>query len=282
MHLSLWTMYEEGKQPTENECAVNKKVKVGAVSYLNTKPLIYGFEKGMMKDAIELLIDHPGNIANALLDGKIDIGLVPVAIIPQLKSHFIIADYCISADGEVASVCLFSEVPLNQIKTVLLDYQSRTSVMLVQYLFKHYWKLNPTFIAADNNFISQINGTTAAVIIGDRAFEMRKTATYCYDLSLAWKNCTGLPFVFAAWVSRRAFSKQFMDDFNKANHYGLMHIDEVVNENPYNAFDLNQYYTKYISYSFDEAKKAGLQLFLDWCAIHKLELDNVFAVDSNQ
>lgn len=106
----------------------SNKIKVGAVSYLNTKPLIYGFEKGMMKDEVELVIDYPGKIAQALLDDTIDVGLVPVAIIPRMKECHIVSDYCIGANGPVASVCLFSEVPLEKITTVLLDYQSRTSV----------------------------------------------------------------------------------------------------------------------------------------------------------
>jgi len=180
------------------------KIKVGAVSYLNTKPLIFGFDNGMMKDEIELVIDHPANIAKALLKRTIDVGLVPVAIIPKMATHFIVSDYCIAADGEVASVCLFSEVPVEKIKTVMLDYQSRTSVMLAKYLFQHHWKLDPEFVDASEDFIDKITGTTAAVVIGDRAFEQRTVSAYRYDLSLAWKTQTGLPFVFAAWVSNNA------------------------------------------------------------------------------
>ncbi|HNK30623.1 MAG TPA: hypothetical protein PKG65_16940, partial [Ferruginibacter sp.] len=107
-----------------------QKIKVGAVSYLNTKPLIYGFEQGLMKDEVELLIDYPSKIASLLQTNQVDIGLVPVAIIPTLEEHHIISDYCIGCDGEVASVCLFSEVPLAEVSTILLDYQSRTSVAL--------------------------------------------------------------------------------------------------------------------------------------------------------
>jgi chorismate dehydratase len=220
----------------------------------------------MMQDEIELVIDHPRNIANALLDGTIDIGLVPVAIIPQMTSHHIVADYCISADGEVATVCLFSEVPLEQIETVLLDYQSRTSVMLVQYLFKFYWKLQPAFVDASTDFIQHIKGTTAAVVIGDRAFVQRNISAYCFDLSLAWKNHTGLPFVFAAWVSNKPLSNRFMQAFNEANQAGLLQLDEVIKENPFSVFDLRKYYTQYIQYKLDDKKMEGLKLFLDWCS----------------
>jgi chorismate dehydratase len=266
MLLSLLAMTDEKTQLEFATISEKDKIRVGAVSYLNTKPLIYGFEKGMMKDEMELIIDHPRNIASALLDGTIDIGLVPVAIIPQMKSHFIASDYCIAADGEVATVCLFSEVPLEQIKTVLLDYQSRTSVMLVQYLFKYYWKLQPLFVDATADFIQQIKGTTAAVVIGDRAFVQRNVSAYCFDLSLAWKAHTGLPFVFAAWVSNRPLSNRFIQSFNEANQAGLLQLDEVIKENPCTIFDLRKYYTQYIQYKLNDRNRDGLKLFLDWCS----------------
>ena len=86
------------------------------MSYLNTKPLIYGFEKGMMKEEVELVMDYPANIASMLLNDEIDIGLVPVAVLPALKQYHLISDYCIACDGEVASVCLFSEYQLMKLK----------------------------------------------------------------------------------------------------------------------------------------------------------------------
>src|SRR4051794_25941902 len=107
---------------------LERKIRVGAVSYLNTKPLIYGLEQGYLKDDIELVYDYPSHIASMLLNDDIDVGLVPVAIIPKLKEAHIITDFCIGADGAVASVCLFSEVPLEDTEKILLDYQSRSSV----------------------------------------------------------------------------------------------------------------------------------------------------------
>lgn len=241
------------------------KIRIGAVSYLNTKPLVYGLEKGLMKDEVELLYDHPAKIAQYLLDNTIDVGLVPVSIIPELKEHHLIADYGIAADGPVASVCLFSEVPLDEITTVLLDYQSRTSVMLVQYLLKEYWQHNPAFKKAGVDFINEIKGTTAAVVIGDRAFKQRKVSPYIYDLGEAWKNHTGLPFVFAAWVSNKPLPDKFIAEFNAANEYGLQRLDEVISENPCKDFDLKKYYTQHVQYRLDDAKRKGLQQFLNWC-----------------
>ncbi|MEO7120247.1 MAG: menaquinone biosynthesis protein [Ginsengibacter sp.] len=238
------------------------KIRVGAVSYLNTKPLIYGFEQGMMKEIVDLKIDFPSKIATMLLEDKIDVGLVPVAIIPEMKEHHIISDYCISCDGEVASVCLFSDVPLDKIEKILLDYQSRTSVELLKILIKQYWKIEPVLEETSGEYQSRISGTTAALVIGDRALIQRKISPYIYDLGLEWKKFTDLPFVFAAWISNKKLNNDFINSFNEANGAGLNKIETVVKANPFSEFNLNDYYTKYISFQLNEAKREALKLFL--------------------
>lgn len=233
------------------------------MSYLNTKPLIYGIEKGMIKEDADLIIDYPSKIASMLLENEIDVGLVPVAIIPQMKEHYIISDYCIGSVGTVASVCLFSEVPLNEIKTVLLDYQSRTSVALLKVLIKEYWKIDVAFENTSGDYQSKISGTTAGLVIGDRALMQRKISPFIYDLGDEWGKFTGLPFVFAAWVSNKKLENNFILHFNEANAFGLNKIDEVIKEYPFEVFDLSHYYRDYISFALDEEKKKGLQLFLN-------------------
>ena len=216
-----------------------------------------------MKDEVDLVVDYPSKIAAMLANDEIDVGLVPVAIIPELKEHYIISDYCIGCDGEVGSVCLFSEVPLEKIERVLLDYQSRTSVDLLKILIKQYWKIDPVLISTSEDYRKDINGTTAGLIIGDRALEQRKISKYKYDLGSEWKKFTGLPFVFAAWISNKKLDQSFIEAFNKANLTGLQQIDKVVNENPYPFFDLKKYYTSYINYPLDSNKIKALQLFLE-------------------
>lgn len=239
-----------------------QKIKVGAVSYLNTKPLIYGFEQGMMKDSIELVIDYPSKIASLLAEGKIDIGLVPVAVIPELKEHHVISDYCIGCDGEVVSVCLFSDVPLHEIETIVLDYQSRTSVELLKIILKEHWKISPKLLAGTENFEKDISGKTAGLIIGDRALNQRITSKYIFDLGLAWKELTGLPFVFAAWVSNKKLPEDFIAAFNTANEFGLNRLDEVVSQIKYDSFDLKQYYTQFVKFKLDSQMQAAKALFL--------------------
>lgn len=215
-----------------------------------------------MKDDIELVYDYPSRIANLLLNDEIDVGLVPVAVLPRLEQYEVITDYCIGCNGPVASVCLFSEVPVDEIKVLLLDYQSKTSVALIQLLIKEHWKINPVLINTTEDFRKQITGTTAGLIIGDRAFEQRKISPYIYDLGLAWKQFTGMPFVFATWTSNKKLNDEFVRSFNKATQSGILNLDKVVAGNPYNLFDLKAYYTEYISYALDDYKIKGMQLFL--------------------
>ena len=240
------------------------KIRVGIVNYLNTKPLLYGIEHAPVRDKIELIPGYPAIIAAMLLEGKIDVGLVPVAIIPGLPEAHIITDYCIGCDGEVASVCLLSNVPLQQIKKVLLDYQSRTSTILVKILFEKYWKLEVEWADTQNDFRNQISGTTAGLVIGDRCLEYRVKVDFVYDLGEAWKDFTGLPFVFAAWIANKKLPKEFIEEFNQANKIGLLSIDKVVAENPYPLYDLDYYYHHNISYHLTADKRKGLDKFLSF------------------
>ena len=245
---------------------MDKRWRIGAVSYLNTRPLLLGIEQESFLKSIDLVKSYPANIAQDLLSGKIDIGLVPVAILPQLSDPHIVSNYVIGANGAVASVALFSEVPIDEIKSIYLDYQSRTSVQLLKILLSQFWKKEVEFISATEGYIAQISGTTAGVIIGDRALENLSKYPYVYDLSLAWKQHTGLPFVFAAWVANQPIPAAFMAAFDTANGYGLAHLDEVIALIPAQeqVYDLHKYYTENISYVYDEEMKQGLAAFLNF------------------
>ena len=234
------------------------------VSYLNTRPLLLGMEQSPFKERIELMKAYPAQIAQALLDDTIDIGLVPVAVMPLLKHPQLVSKYVIGTEGEVASVALFSQVPMDQIEKVYLDYQSRTSVALAKILFKQFWKKEVEFLNATEGYINQIHGNTAGIIIGDRALASLDKFEYIFDLGSAWKAYSGLPFVFAAWVSNKSIPLEFMEAFDTANAYGLAHLDEVIALIPANeqVVDLHKYYTKNISYSMTDEKKKGLESFL--------------------
>lgn len=248
---------------------LGSKIKVGAVSYLNTKPLLYGIENSIVYNDIELSTDYPSLLAAKLSSGEIDMALLPVAAIPFVKNAQIVGDYGIAADGKVASVALFSSVPISDVKRVYLDYQSRTSVKLTEVLFKNHWKKNIEYIDAPENYIGNIQDSTAGVIIGDRALEHLKMFPYVYDLSEEWKQFSGLPFVFAVWVANKKLPDEFIKSFNEANAYGIDNTDIVVQQNNFKHFDLHEYYTKYIHYRIDEEKKKGMNKFLE--LIHSMK-----------
>ena len=247
-----------------NLLQLNKKMRVGAVSYLNTKPLLYGLQHHAISESIELIEDYPANLARALEENTIDIGLVPVAVIPKLPEAHIISNYCIGATGPVASVSIFSQVPMESITSVYLDYQSKTSVNLARILLKNYWKQDVLLLEASSNFMDLIDGSTAAVIIGDRALEKYNSYAYRYDLAEAWINYTGKPFVFATWVANKPIDEVFIANFNEANGIGLKNIDTVVEQLSHknNSYDLHTYFTKNISYTLDAVKKEGMAQFL--------------------
>lgn len=223
---------------------------------------MYGFKHGIEIENMQLIESYPSKIAAMLMNNEIDVGLVPVSIIPALKEAYVITDYCIGAEGEVGSVCLFSEEPLDKVEKVLLDYQSRTSIELAKILLKQYWKLSPEIEDAKEDFRSQIKGTTAGLVIGDRAFEQRRRSAYVYDLAEAWISFTGLPFVFAAWIANKKLPDAFIKKFNEGNKAGLESIDEVIAENPYELYDLKKYFTQNINYTLTPEKRKGMEKFL--------------------
>lgn len=244
---------------------MDKRWRIGVVSYFNTQPLLLGIEKANFLSKIELVKDYPANIAQSLIDGKIDIGLVPVAITPLLSNPHIVAEYVIGTRGKVASVAIFSQVPIEQIEAIYLDYQSRTSVRLAQILLKEFWKKEVQFLKAEEGYIQSIQGTTAAVIIGDRALANLSKFNFVYDLGEAWLIHTGLPFVFAAWMSNQPIPESFQILFNQANAYGIEHVQEVLQQLPDRThdYDMEQYYTKNIEYKLTDDMQQGMRLFLE-------------------
>lgn len=212
---------------------------------------------------MELIVDYPSNLAKSLQDGSIDLALLPVAAIPGINGAHIVSDYGIASDGNVASVALFSHVPMEEIKTVYLDYQSRTSVRLAQLLLEKHWNKQVEYKAATEHYIDYINGANAGVIIGDRALKQLDNFEYIYDLATGWKSHTGLDFIFAAWVANKELPVDFLKEFNYANAEGMQHIDEIVAENPFPYYDLHTYYTENIKYFLDKEKLKGMNKFLE-------------------
>lgn len=239
-------------------------VRVSAISYLNTLPFVYGLTNHPVSEKIELKLATPEEAARSLIDGTSDVGIVPSAVIPQLKYGRIISKYCIGAVTDVASVLLCSGKPIGEIERIYLDTESMTSVMLTRILCRKHWKIDPEF-AKFKFSEGEIDFNAAYLLIGDKAMHNSHKFRYCYDLAEEWIKFKNLPFVFACWTANKKLSSAFREEFDDALLFGLNNIDKALKSIP-NSFEYEtayNYLTQNISYTLDPDKRAGLSEF--WC-----------------
>ena len=236
-----------------------KKIKISAVSYTNTKPFIYGLQKSKLNNELDLSLDIPSDCAQKLIDNQVDIGLIPVAAIPFVPNATIIGSYCIGSIGAVNSVFIFSDIPVDEIKTVKLDPQSRTSNNLAKVLLKFHFKIAVEF-TTDQNAVAD-----AIVLIGDRTFGKKDDYKFAYDMGEEWMKFTGLPFVYAAWVANKEISKSFIIEFDQALKFGLDNRKEVLKQLPQiKNFDLEDYLFSKLNFDLTDDKRKALDLFLNF------------------
>ena len=241
------------------------KIKISAVSYTNSKPFLYGLQHTAIINKIDLSLDIHADCAQKLIDNKVDIGLIPVAATLNIPDWQIVSDYCIGAVGAVNSVFIFSNCQIQDIKTLQLDPESRSSNNLARVLLKHYWKVTPQLISNATDYSVSTDKSTAFVQIGDRTFGKTGNYPYVYDLAEEWQKFTGLPFVFAAWIANKPISTEFIEEFNKSLKYGLDHRAELFAELPTRPdFDVQDYLMHKIDFELTDAKKQALFLFLEY------------------
>jgi chorismate dehydratase len=241
------------------------KIRVSVVSYLNSVPFIFGLNQSPVLQEIDLSLDMPSVCATKLIEGSVDIGLVPVAILPEIPDGCILTDYCIGASGPVKSVLLLSDVPLKAIASIGLDYQSRTSVMLTKVLAQNFWKIAPEWRATYEGYETTGKESHAIVVIGDRALQLSGRYRFSYDLAEEWTRYTHLPFVFACWVANKSLPESFQRHFEAAIAMGVDQKKEAVVQLGGTTEQCDsriEYVEKYISYEMDAAKKEGMALFL--------------------
>lgn len=246
-----------------------KRYKISIVNYLNTLPFVYGLKESGIDKHIDISYDIPAVCAEKLLTKQVDVGLVPVAVLAKMPEYHIITDFCIGSNGVVDSVKLFSMVPLEEIKEIVLDYQSRTSVALVQLLAKELWNISPQFTKAQPGFEKNVKDNKAAVIIGDRTFAINNTFPHEYDLAVEWKKLTGLPFAFAAWTSHSEINDpEFLESFNNALAMGVANTGKSLEgyQNTIESFDPYNYLTQKISHQLDQPKREAINRFLSFLA----------------
>ncbi len=235
---------------------------IAAVSYLNTVPFVYGINRA---DGLrgKLLLSPPSQCVESYRNGQADIALIPVEAIPALTDASVVGRYCLGTNGGVRTVVLMSDHPLESITTIYTDSHSVTSARLVAILCAELWKITPRFVPmVDYSAIESRKDGEAFLLIGDKVFGYEGRMACSYDLSDAWKELTGLPFVFAAWVARKGVSVEEVDELNRALAYGVAHIPQAIEElghdgKPYAL----EYLTRNIDFEFDIQKRQALSLF---------------------
>ncbi|MCJ0743363.1 menaquinone biosynthetic enzyme MqnA/MqnD family protein [Pedobacter montanisoli] len=233
------------------------KIKISSVSYTNSKPFVYGLQHSELINEIDLSLDIPSDCAAKLIDNKVDIGLIPVAAIPFVPNANIIGSYCIGSVGAVDSVFIFSNLPIEEVRTVKLDPQSRTSNNLAKVLLKFHFKKEVEFTTDANA------DTDALVLIGDRTFGKKTTYPFAYDMGKEWMNFTGLPFMYAAWVANKQIPESFVKEFDKALLMGLNHREKLISELPIEkGIDLHDYLMHKLDFTLSEEKLKAKDLFL--------------------
>ena len=241
--------------------------RISAVSYLNTIPFVYGIQTSGNSEDFDLSLDVPSLCAEKLRNHEVDIALVPAGAIPEMKDAEIIPGYCIGAVRQVRTVLLLSRKPLEEISTIHLDFDSKTSVRLVKVLVDKFWKISPGWVNLGRGMAEHPVSIDSLVAIGDKTFDLVNNFPYVYDLAEEWIRYTELPFVFAVWMAQKDVPAEMVGKLNAALEFGITHRQDAVayykSKIPA-GIDALEYLTKNISFELDMQKQKGLELFLTY------------------
>ena len=242
-------------------------IRVGAVGFLNARPLAYGLDRD---PRVSLRLDVPSECARLLHAAEIDLGLVPVIeLLRGAVTYDLVPGLAIACRGAVNSVALFTRVPVDRVRRVALDVSSRSSVGLVRVLCRHHFGIAPEFVDAQPDLAAMLDAADAALMIGDPALDAPWHALGAtkIDLGEAWQACTGLPFVFAAWVARPGvLTPAIVSLLHDAARAGRQAIPALAaghaQGDATKAARLEQYLRQNIRYDLDEDARRGLARYL--------------------
>jgi chorismate dehydratase len=245
-------------------------VRLGAVSYLNTKPLVHGLDQ--RRDLFDVRFDVPAQCAALLHEGRTDLGLIPA--IEYLRGEYrIVPGVAIGSHGPVASVAIFSRVPVEQIATLAMDISSRTSVALTRILCARRWQIAPKFTPAEPDLRAMLARADAALIIGDPALliEPMTNGVRKIDLGSEWQQLTGLPFVYAMWCGRdNACGPEHVAELNAARERGTADLAGIARSEARGDRGREEMLTRYLrdnlTYGLGEQEIAGLRRFHELAA----------------
>jgi chorismate dehydratase len=250
-----------------------RRLRISAISYLNTAPLIWDFEHGEAGRQFDISYTLPSVCAGALAEGSADIGIIPAAAYAEIPGLQVLPEVAIASRRAVRSILLVSQVPIEKARTVALDTSSLTSVALVKILFEKWLGGGRKFSPMAPNVANMLAEHDAALLIGDPALNVDRSRYHTLDLAEEWIRYTGKPFVFAFWAVRGAAlgeadpSLDLAAIFRDSRDHGLepASLAQIAREwSPrvgLSESEVRAYLTENIHYQLDQGCLEGLQLF---------------------
>ena len=249
-----------------------KPIRLGAVDYLNARPLVYGLE--LQNEMFSVRFDPPSKCAALLHEGSIDVGMIPsIEYLRGHEAYSIVPDLGIVSEGAVASVALFTQKPVAEVRTIAADTSSRTSQGLLQILCYEVFGVDAAFVPMAPDPVAMLRRCDAALLIGDRALFLDHAARGLtrVDLGEEWARLTGLPFVWAFWAGRRAaLSGGHVEELQDARNRGVRAADAIAAEycGPDRAERGRAYLRDNIRYTLGEREQEGLRRFYELAVMH--------------
>lgn len=250
--------------------SIGGAVRIGAVTYLNSKPLIEGLNE-LLPEA-ELSLDYPSRLAEDLEAGQLDVALVPSIEVLRHADYEIVSDACVATRGPVMSVKLYSRVPLGEIQSLALDAGSRTSAALARIMLQERFGVSPRLEPLPFERSLSSTQTNAVLLIGDRAMHVPvEPFAATWDLGEEWLRWTGLPFVFAVWAAKSRTELGLVEEaLGRARDVGIERAAEIARRESSHlgisettAYD---YLTKNLHFRLGPAERSGLRLFSELSA----------------
>jgi chorismate dehydratase len=253
-----------------------KRLRISAISYLNTAPLMWDFEHAEAGASFDISYTLPSQCAASLREGSADIGIIPAAAYAGIPDLAILPGVAIASQRAVRSILLVSKVPLEEIRTVALDTSSLTSVALTKVLFEKWWGGGRTFTPMAPDIEQMLKTHDAGLVIGDPALKINRSRYLTYDLAEEWIRLTGKPFVFAFWAVRQEALRNAPRDldlatvFQESRDHGLLpsNLDSIAREwGPrlgLSRENIKSYLTENIHYFLDPPCLDGMQLFYQY------------------
>jgi len=255
---------------------MTNKLRIGAVSYLNTLPLVEGMKQGVAADRIALSYATPAVLADRMAGGELELALLPVIELARIPDLELVPGLGIVTRGPSRSVLLVSRCPADSVESIALDPESRTSNALARVLLDRVWNRRPEIRVGGPGLEESLSRADAAVRIGDKALvEPLPPDAFVYDLGQVWTDLTQLPFVFAVWAARvGVVDQELYRALHASRRQGSRVIDRIAAEYTWNgehyADIAREYLTRHIHYRLGSSELRAIEAFFG--AAHELGL----------